>query len=289
MDEILQKLLSSELLSEEVKTDISSKWTTAVEQFRQTVREEVSLEVRSELSEQWIAERDTFLEDLDRQVGQKLKEELQELQIDRDSYRDLQAEYAEKIVEEKHSLSQTLEEELDHLVDQLDAFLEMRLTEEFKELHEDIEIVKENEFGREIYEAFAATFNKAHVDNDSVQAQLKAAKAKLAEAQNQIAELEESKADILRESKLEKLLAPLNGKKREQMEFVLSGIPTHKLQEAYSNFIGRILKEEPEVKETSKTVIKESVLVTGEPKVKPVVKEDKYSNLRQLSGIVKSK
>ena len=39
MDEILQKLLSSELLSEDAKAEISTQWTSAVDGFKQTVRE----------------------------------------------------------------------------------------------------------------------------------------------------------------------------------------------------------------------------------------------------------
>jgi hypothetical protein len=53
MDEILNKLLQSELLSEETKAEISEQWTTSVEAFKTQVREETSAEVRSELARQW--------------------------------------------------------------------------------------------------------------------------------------------------------------------------------------------------------------------------------------------
>ena len=45
MDEILKKLLQSELLSEESKAEISEQWTASVEAFKTQVREEVSGEV----------------------------------------------------------------------------------------------------------------------------------------------------------------------------------------------------------------------------------------------------
>ena len=51
MDEILNKLLESELLSEETKKQISEQWTAGLNEYKQTVREEVTLEVRGELSD----------------------------------------------------------------------------------------------------------------------------------------------------------------------------------------------------------------------------------------------
>ena len=155
MDEILQKLLSSELLSEDAKAEISTKWTSAVEQYKTTVREEVSMTVRAEIAEQWADERDTLIKNVETFVATKLNEEVSELRSDIERFRDLEAEFAEKIVEEKHSMAETLAEEHEQLIDRMDAFFELRLTEEFSELREDLEVVKQNDFGRRIFEAFS--------------------------------------------------------------------------------------------------------------------------------------
>lgn len=286
MDEILQKLLSSELLSEDAKNEISSQWTAAVDQYKTTVREEVSMTVRSELAEQWATERDALIENVEQFVTKKLEEEVAELKSDIDRFRDLEAEHAEKIVEEKHAMAEQLAEELDSLIDKIDSFFELRLSEEFAELKEDLEIVKQNEFGRKIFEAFATEFNRSHIDESSVQSKLQAAVAKLEDATGQIAKLEEANAKVVRESKLEKILAPLAGKKREQMAFVLQSIETSRLEEAYNQFIGRILKEDakPEVKP-----LNEGVVVTGEESASATPAKqaagDKYSQLRKLAGI----
>src|ERR1035441_7675610 len=101
MDEILTKLLSSELLSEEAKAEISTKWTTLVEEHKASIREEVTLEVRAEIAEQWASERDTLIENVETFVAKKLDEEVAELKADIERFRDLEAEYAEKMVEEK--------------------------------------------------------------------------------------------------------------------------------------------------------------------------------------------
>ena len=297
MDEILQKLLSSELLSEDAKTEISSKWSDAVNQYKQTIKEEVSGEVRTELAEMWTNEKAALAEQIDSFVTSKLIEEVDELKGDIERFRDLEAEFAKKIVEEKHVMAEQLSTELDQLIDKMDEFFEMRLSEEFQELREDLEVVKQNEFGRKIFEAFANEFGKSHHDEDSAQAKLSAAIAKLKDAEKTIGALEESKAAIVREAQMEKILAPLNGRKREQMAFVLQNVETERLEEAYSNFIGRILKEEDSQESASgrKPVmapLKESkaVLYTGDnagykAKQAPAAKDDQLAHLRKLAGM----
>ena len=161
MDEILQKLLSSELLSEDAKAEISTKWASFVEQYKATVREEVSMEVRAEIAEQWVSERDALIENVESFVAKKLEEEVAELKADIERFRDLEAEYAEKLVEEKHAMAEQLSEELEQLINKMDAFFELRLSEEFEELREDLEVVKQNEFGRRIFEAFATEFSRS--------------------------------------------------------------------------------------------------------------------------------
>ena len=51
MDEILQKLLQSELLSEETKSELSEQWTASIETLKANIREEVSNEVKLQLSD----------------------------------------------------------------------------------------------------------------------------------------------------------------------------------------------------------------------------------------------
>jgi hypothetical protein len=302
MDEILQKLLSSELLSEEAKAEISSQWTAAVEQYKTIVREEVSVEVRSELAEQWATEREALIESVEKFVASKLEEEVAELIGDIQDYRDLKAEAAAQLVEEKHRMAEELAQELDQLVDKMDAFFELRLSEELEELREDLDVVKQNEFGRRIFEAFVNEYMK-FADEDSVQAQLTAALDKLRDAQQNINKLEEAQAKLVRESKLEKILAPLSGKKREQMAFVLANVETTRLEEAYNHFIGRVLKEEqkqdapadakasdaaaPVLTEQANVVVtgEEAAVVEAAAQAKQAPASDAKAQLRRLAGL----
>lgn len=294
MEEILNKLLQSELLSEETKAEISEQWTASVEAFKSQVREEVSGEVRLELAEQWAGERDELIEKVDTFVAEALTKELAELRGDIDRFRDLEAEAAEKLVEEKHRLAAEVAAELDELVDKIDEFFEIRLAAELEELKEDLEVVKQNEFGRKIFEAFAQTYSTSYVDEDAVQSKLAIAESKLEDAQLALAEREEQLNKMVREAKLEQILSPLTGKKREQMAMVLRSVDTNRLEESYKYFIGRILKEDAEPTKPTlaedKTTTKTTV-VTGEPAATIVESQqvtkssDSLANLRRLAGI----
>jgi hypothetical protein len=287
MDEVLQKLLSSELLSEDAKAEISTKFTASVNAYKAAIREEVSLEVRAEISEQWTTERDALVANVQTFVETKLTEELNDLKADIERFRDLEAEFAEKIVEEKYNMAAQLEEEMEDLVNKMDAFFELRLNEEFEELREDLDVVKQNQFGRQIFEAFATEFNKSYVDEDSTQAKLTEALEQLEKMNEKVGVLEESKAEIVRETKLERILAPLSGKKREQMEFVLQNVETSRLEEAYKHFIGRVLKEDPAQTGGDKTLNESTSIVTGDDSSdsQKVAAGDKFSQLRKLAGI----
>lgn len=293
MDEILQKLLESELLSEDVKAEISQKWQLVVEAKMAELKESALLEVRAELAEQWTKERDALVESLEKFVDEQITEELNELKSDIERFRDLEAEYAGKIVAEKAEMAVKVQEDLDQLVDKIDSFFEIRLTEEFEELKEDIEVVKQNHFGRQIFEAFVNEFSKSFVDEESIQAQLQIAESKLEDASKKIAKLEADKKGMLRESKMAEVLKPLSGSKREQMSFILQNVETAKLEEAYNQFIGRVLKEEKQEPAAAAQVISESKdtkVVTGEQinegkKEVAAPKDSKLDSLRALAGI----
>ena len=291
MEEILQKLLESDVLSEETKADLTEAWAEAVKAKKAQITEQVTLEVRAELAEQWVKERDALIAKLDEFVTEQIESEFNELRSDIESFRDLEAEYASKLVTEKTKIAESMTEELDILIDKIDAFFEQRLTEELDELKEDLEIAKQNDFGRKIFEAFSTEYSK-YVDEDAVQSKLAVTEAKLEDAKRALAEAEKETGKLLREAKLEELLKPLSGSKREQMQFVLQNIETKKLDEAYSHFIGRVLKEENKlVTESTKTV--ETKVVTGDVKTaedqqlteERQMKSNSLETLKRLAGI----
>lgn len=298
MDEILKKLLESDLLSEETKTQLSEQFQTAVAAYLAEERSKLEVEIRSTLTEEFVKARDELAETVDTKVEEFLKAEFDELHEEINKFRDLEVEFAEKLVEEKEVLAQQLAEQLNQLVDKLDAFLEVRIDDEMSELKENIDEVKKLEFGRKIFEAVEAEFKKFRKEDlSSVEADLAEALDKLSDAETCLAEIENARLAEARESKLEQLLSPLSGNAREQMKIILSNVKTEKLEESYKVYIGRVLKEtvsevtkvKPIVEE--KTVeSKDTKVVTGNEELNEDVKpNDQVSRMRKLAGLTATK
>lgn len=291
MDEILKKLLESDLLSEDTRAQITEEWEKAVAAFK----EQVEVEARSSLVEQFTKDRDALVEKVEQSIQTWLATEAAELDEDIERFRDLEAEMAEKLVEEKQKLAVKLGEEIDQLVDKIDAFLEYRLSEELAELDEDIAEIRKNDFGRRVFEAFQTEFGRSFTESeDSMAARLAELEDRLADAEGQLKEAEQEQKRVAREKKLDEVLAPLAGVKREQMEILLSTVDTAKLQEAYNLFIGRILKEDVDgktkevVTESVTEVVVENKVVTGNENVEDsnvITENSELQRILRLAGL----
>lgn len=306
MDEILKQLLQSDLLSEESKAEITAKFNEAVEQYLASEKAKIEVDVRASLTEEFVSERDKLVEKVEAQVNAYLDAEFTELHEEINKFRDLEVEYAEKLVEAKEELAQTLGTQLNELVEKIDAFLEVRLDEEFTELHEDIDQVKKYEFGRRIFEAMEQEFKVFRkTDLDQVEQKLAEAEDQLADAKAKIADMESARLSEARTAKLDELLTPLSGTARDQMKIILSNVPTQKLDEAFQHYVGRILKEttvakkdEP-VKKDEPTVVVEdkkaapaAVVVTGNESLVTEAQDntqpnDSISRIRKLAGLTR--
>ena len=308
INELLQKLLEAEILSEDTKKELEEALKNQLDEAVAAAKENAAADVRAELTEQWIQEKDTLIEAIDTKVGEYLEQEIEELKEDIDRFRDLEAEYAEKLVEAKAAMADELQADLTELVEKIDSFLEIRLSAEIDELREDIEVVRENEFGRKIYEAFAEEFMKEYADDESAELTLREAEERLADTEQALEEAERRLATMERKDKMAKVLSPLRGKQREVMEAILKNVDTEALEEGYNTFIGRVLsktsvtedaadsekedkvlaesevkKEKPVTEGVIKTGDKEEVLEEGAP-VK--TETDRLAHLRRLAGII---
>lgn len=245
MNEILNKLLSENALSDDSKAVITEALQNMIEEAKQVAIAEARIETEAKLVEQYQKERDALIEALDTQVQEALEEELNELREDLARFRDLEAEYAENLVEAKYELKEKLEAELAEMATLADGVIELRLAEELAELKADIETNLQNSFGRKLFEAFADEFKTfvAEESEDTLQSKLAEAEKErnealvaLEESQNQIAALE-------RAQKMNEVLSPLSGRQREVMEAVLRTVETKNLQEAFKTFIPRVIKD----------------------------------------------
>jgi hypothetical protein len=265
MDELLKKLLEAEVLSEETKTELEEAMKSHLQEAVEAAKRDATEQVRIELTEQWINERDVLIEAIDFKVEDYLKNEIAELREDISAFRNLEAEYASRLVEAKHEMATELQEDLAELIEKLDAFLEIRLQAEFEELTEDIQEAKKLQFGKKVFESFVQEYRKSFIDEDSTEAELRDVRESYEQATEGRKQAEKKLAGLERKIRMEKVLKPLSGKQYEIMETILKSVPTEGLEEAYKTFIGRVLKEsvdkesekEDEVLAESKSVIEE--------------------------------
>jgi len=262
MEELLKKLLAADVLTEETKTDLEEAFNSKLDEAMDTARAAATATVTAELNEQWITERETLIEALDAKVTEALTTELDELREDIERFRDLEAEYAEKLVESKSEMAGVLKRDIAQLVEKMDAFLEVRLDAELEELREDFAVVKKNEFGKNVFEAFVTEFKKHYSGDNTIESKLNETEYRLEDALIALEESERKTARLERTMKMEKVLTPLTGRTKEVMEAILKNVDTPLLEDAYKTYVGRVLKETTAVVE--KTSEKEGkVLAEG--------------------------
>jgi len=251
MEELLQKLLEADILSEDTKKDLESAFQTKLDEAITVAKEAAADDVRAELTEQWVEQRDQLVEAVDAKVDDFLGREVEELKEDIERFRDLEAEYAEKLVEAKAAMSDELKDDLLELVEKVDSFLEMRLTSELDELHEDLEAQRKNDFGRRVFEAFSEEFMINYSDEESAEISLRETQERLHDAEEALNESEKARAEVDRLVEMERILAPLTGRQKEVMEAILKTVATEQLEEGYKTFIGRVIRENDSEKEGS--------------------------------------
>lgn len=279
MDELLKKLLETDLLNEETKAELTEQVqsfiSTKIDEHRQLVEQEVRAELTQSLSEQWVQERESLIEALDAKTSDILSAELAELKEDIERFRDLEAEYAGKLVEQKQELAETLHLNITQLAEMLDQFVFEKLSAELDELKEDIAENKKLAFGRKVFETFVREYQMNFVSQTDIEKQLAESATTLTTVQEQLAESQKALDAAVREKKMTELLSNIAaGRPRNVMETILKTVPTEKLDEAYAKFLDRVLKEsvKPTAKETGvlaegaqePTQIEESVVLNGD-------------------------
>ena len=175
------------------------------------------------------------------------------------------------------------------------------LKAELSQLQEDIKIARENNFGRKIFEAYAAEFGATHLNENAevrrLRKEIQAKDQQLAEATRSaedakvIVESKEREIRMIRESNqresaMEELLAPLNEEKRAIMKNLLENVQTARLKGAFEKYLPAVLAEGKTVK--AKSVIAEShVAVTGDKNVKVIEEEDRSNviDIKRLAGL----
>lgn len=188
MNELLEKILATDVLNEETKAEIASAFTQLVNEKVEAAKAEAEADVRAQLTEQWITERDNLIDALDAQVTELLEAEIAELKQDINDFRDLEVEYAGKLVEARKELAEQLDADITTLAEQLDEFIGIKLRVEMDELKESIEEVRRNELGRKVFEMFAREYQLSYVNKTEIEAKLAESEKQQAEISKQLVE-----------------------------------------------------------------------------------------------------
>lgn len=301
MDELLKELVKNDLLSEETQKQLQEAITNKFNEAIETAKNETANSTKVELTEKWISERNALIEAIDAKIDEALVKEISTLKEDIEKFRDLEVEYAQKIIEHKEAMKEELKTDMVEILERLDSFLEDRIAVELQELKESIEEVKKLNFGRKIFEAFAEEFDTSFTDEDSIKAELNTLKDKLAVTEKSLTESMNNNKAIERKMKMEEILSTLGAHQREVMEAVLEKVSTDKLDEAFAQFLPRILKESDTTTEKETKVLAEGEKITDvkttvktgdkpltekkEELTKPGLTESAKTMLQRLGGI----
>ena len=224
----LQFLMESELLTADVKTQL----TEAVTEMKKEFEGKLS----AEYAEKMVAENEKLDKEIKELINEAVTSEMSELKEDVAKYRKLEIEYAAKLEDFKEEYAAKLNEAVETLVVE-------SVTEEIKEMHEDLLEAKKDDFGKRIFEAFSDEFSENGFGGD-----MKALNEELKESRSKLSEALET-ADLLENEKVKtKLLSNLTGKKQKVMETLLEGVATGALEEKYNASVEFVLEDKPEKK-----------------------------------------
>jgi hypothetical protein len=227
-----------------------------------------------------------------------LAKEIKEFAIDKQSV----VETKVKLVREAKERFEVIKKQfIQRSAKVVEAAVTAKLTSEIKQLKEDIDSARTNNFGRRIFEAFAQEYSGSYLNEKSetnkllkIIAKKDAALAEATNALSQKATIVESKERELRVAKdlmerrvvMGELLAPLGADKRKLMKDLLESVPTKKLNESFEKYLPAVM--EGETKRVAKTTLTESTAVTGDRKVEQSTGEvglDNILDIRKLAGL----
>lgn len=214
------------------------------------------------------------LKKLEEFVVHQLAREITEFTQDK---RDL-VETKVRLVSQARSKLQELQQRLvRESAEKVSRVVGQHLKSELGQLYEDIKVARENNFGRRIFEAYAAEFGATHLNERAelrkMQGIIENRNRQLARAieLNQqlkvVVESRESEIRAVKDSNqraqiMEELLGPLNREKQEVMRNLLESVQTPRLKSAFEKYLPAVLAEQ---RRPNKNIVMESVsAVTGD-------------------------
>ncbi len=242
-------------------------------------------------------------EKLEQFVVKALAREIREFETDKRAVVEAKVKLVAEAKQQLHALKAKFVAES---ASKISAVVGKQLKGEIGQLKEDIKVARESQFGRRLFEAFAAEFSATHLNEKSetrkLLTQLAEKDQKLAESTKtikkaqQIVESKEREVRMIKENNLRdrtmnELLGTLNEEKSVVMKNLLESVQTPKLKAAFDKYLPAVLNHGTgkSTATEKKQMISESMIVTGDKTAKKVeVESEDTDNLiafKRLAGL----
>jgi hypothetical protein len=330
-----------EQIRAEIREEFSGRYehdkSVMVEALDKMITEGLQAEIRefAEEKEQLVADRVRFNNRMSESVGKfdkflvgKLAEEIKELRSDREVQKEnisrlekfvikALAEEIQEFAKDKQDIVETkvrlVREAKTKLADLQKKFVAQsahlvkesvskKLETEMTQLKEDIQIARENNFGRRLFEAFASEFAITHLNENTEIAKLRKAieqkeqvisEAKKAAAEKTaLVESKDREIRIIKESQerqqtLNDLLKPLNKEKQSVMIQLLENVQTDRLKSAYEKYLPAVLNNSVAPKAEKPVLTESRKEVTGDKSAKVSVEpnDNNVIEIKRLAGL----
>ena len=263
MVEAVDRMISEQLASEIVEfaddrkqlAEMKVKYAKAIRQnatvMSEFVKRQLAKEVK-ELHEDQVTMANKFGK-LEQFVVEALAQEITEFFKDK---QDLAETKVKLIREGRQEIKKVKEAFVQRAAQMVEGVVEQNLRSEITALREDIEAARRSDFGRKLFEAFAAEYSTSYLNEKSETAKLlkvidmkDLAIQEAAEAvvkAEQLLESKQTEIRALKESQTRKeimseLLAPLNKEQREIMGELMESVKTEKLNESFDKYLPSVI------------------------------------------------
>ena len=282
MIEAVDRMISEQLAAEivefaddrnqlaEMKVKLAQEKKKVSTVMKEFVTRQLASEVK-ELHEDQVAMASKFGK-LEQFVVEALAQEITEFYKDK---QDLAETKVRLVREGRQEIKKVKEQFVQRAAKMVESVVTNNLTVEITSLKEDIEAARRADFGRKLFEAFAAEYSTSYLNEKSETAKLlkvidlkdlamKEAAQAVVKAE-QILESKESEIRALKESQerkaiISELLAPLNAEQRSIMGELMETVKTERLNESFDKYLPSVLNGKAPQKKQALVEAKE---VTG--------------------------
>lgn len=300
--------LISEKLSEEITefaedrkqlAEAKAKYAVAMRENADLMKGFVIDQLGKEVSElhedqKLMAENFAKLEEF---VVEALAKEIAEFYEDK---RDLSETKVRIVREAKKEFAKVKEQFIKKSAGLVAETVDKNLNREIGQLKEDIDVARQNDFGRRLFEAFANEYSTSYLNENGETAklmkvvglkdnQLSETKEQLEEAkaqiQNKEKELTRLVESVERQQVMHELTAPLSKDQKEIMTELLESVQTPKLRSAFDKYLPAVINGKTPAK---KAPLTEGTVVTGNRETKNISSEADEQNvfeIRRLAGL----